>query len=171
MMRVGVIGAESTGKSTLCKALSEQYGYRYIDEYARTYVEQLSRPYNRADLDAIAEYLIGQIRADYDEQVVLFDTELIIMKVWYEHVYGSVPKAVEQALTECPMDFYLLLAPDIAAKADPVRENLDKREYFHMWYEREIQLTGVPYTVIRGQGDERTQAAARAIQNQLVNSK
>ena len=169
MIRVGVIGAESTGKSTLCKTLSKQYGYHYIEEYARTYVENLDRPYNLADLDTIAEHLIGQICADYNEQVVLFDTELIIMKVWYEHVYGSVPEAVVQALKDYPMNLYLLLAPDIAADPDPVRENLDKREYFHAWYEREIQQTGVPYSVIRGQGEERTQAAVQAIHERLTN--
>ena len=183
MIRVGVIGAESTGKSTLCKTLSKQYGYHYIEEYARTYVENLDRPYNLADLDTIAEHLIGQICADYNEQVVLFDTELdqqpdglyifdtelIIMKVWYEHVYGSVPEAVVQALKDYPMNLYLLLAPDIAADPDPVRENLDKREYFHAWYEREIQQTGVPYSVIRGQGEERTQTAVQAIHERLTN--
>ena len=84
MIRVGIIGPESTGKSTLCRQLSEQHGYLWIKEYAREYVEALDRPYTRADLDAIAGHLIEQISTCYSEPVVLFDTELIIMKVWYE---------------------------------------------------------------------------------------
>lgn len=166
-MKIGVIGAESSGKSTLCRQLSEQYGYIWIKEYARTYVEALRRPYTRADLNAIAAHLSGQITADYGNNVVLFDTEMIIMKVWYEHVYGSVPPLVEQTLRNAPMDDYLLLAPDLPAEPDAVRENLDKREYFYAWYERELQALGVPYTIIRGTGNERTQAARQAIQQAL----
>ncbi len=166
-MKIGVIGAESSGKSTLCRQLSEQCGYLWIKEYARTYVEALNRPYNRGDLDAIAAHLSEQITADYGDKVMLFDTEMIIMKVWYEHVYADVPPLVEQTLRNAPMDCYLLLAPDLPAEPDPVRENLDRREYFHAWYERELQQTGVPYTIIRGTGDVRTQAAIQAIRQAL----
>ena len=163
MMRIGVIGPESTGKSTLCRQLSERYGCRWEQEYARTYVEALNRPYTIDDLNAIAEHLIGQISHAGSEEVVLYDTELIVMKIWYAHVYGRVPEAIEDAIRTYPMDCYLLLAPDLPAVPDPVRENLDRREYFFDWYEREIQATGVPYTIIRGSGEQRTQAATDAI--------
>ena len=165
MIRVGVIGAESTGKSTLCQALSCRCGYRWIKEYAREYVEKLDRPYTLSELDAIAHHLIEQLRSEYSEEVVLFDTEMIIMKVWYEHLYGSAPDWVEQALRNHPMNLYLLMAPDLPAEQDPVRENLHQREYFSAWYEREIQRTGVPYAIITGQGDERIQAAEDIINN------
>ncbi len=165
MLRVGVIGPESTGKSTLCRQLSEQYGYLWIKEYAREYVEALDRPYTRADLDAIAGHLIEQISTRYNEPVVLFDTELIIMKVWYEHKYGSTPDAVLRALRDYPMDMYLILTPDICAEPDPVRENLDKREYFLNWYIEEVKLTHRPYVLVSGQGSARTLAAAQAIES------
>jgi len=163
MIRVGVIGAESSGKSTLCRELSELYGYLYIEEYARTYVEALNRPYTRDDLDAIAAHLSRQISTDYSDKLVLFDTEMIIMKVWYEQVYGSVPPIVTRTLHDYPMTHYLLLAPDLPAQLDPVRENLNRREYFFALYEQEIQATGVPYTIIRGTGAARTRAAKQAI--------
>ena len=165
MIRVGIIGPESTGKSTLCRQLSELYGYKWIKEYAREYVEALDRPYTRDDLDAIAAHLIHQVATTYDEPVVLFDTELIIMKVWYVHKYGSVPDNVLRALRDYPMDMYLILTPDICAEPDPVRENLDKREYFLNWYIEEVKLTHRPYVLVSGQGSARTQAAAQAIES------
>lgn len=167
MVRIGVIGAESSGKSTLCRELSERCGYTCIEEYARTYVEALSRPYCRADLDAIARHLSRQISADYGNSVVLFDTEMIIMKVWYEHVYGSAPALVTDTLRDYPMDYYLLLAPDLPAVPDAVRENLDRREYFFQLYEREIRATNIPYTVIRGIGDTRLLSAEQALRTFL----
>ena len=164
MIRIGVIGPESVGKSTLCRQLSERYGYQWIKEYARTYVEQLSRPYTYDDVQRIAQQQISEIKGVYPESVVLYDTELIITKVWMEHVYGKVAEEVIEALRAYPMDKYLLLAPDLPAEPDPVRENLDKRPYFFEWYEREIQATGVPYTVIRGEGETRIGNAYKAIQ-------
>lgn len=167
MLRVGVIGAESTGKSTLCQQLSEQYGWQWIKEYARTYVENLNRPYTYDDVLRIARQQIAELNAQYDQQVILYDTELIITKVWMQHKYGKVAAEVEQAIREQPMDLYLILAPDITAQPDPVRENLDKREYFFEWYIREVEQTRRPYYIIRGTGNARSLAATKAIQTIL----
>ena len=87
------------------------------------------------------------------------------MKVWYEHKYGSTPEAMLRALRDYPMDMYLILTPDICAEPDPVRENLDKREYFLNWYIEEVKLTHRPYVLVSGQGSARTQAAAQAIES------
>lgn len=164
MLSVGIIGPESVGKSTLCRQLSEQYGYRWIKEYARTYVENLNRDYTYNDVLQIARQQIAERAAEYPESVVLYDTELIITKVWMQHKYGKVAHEVEQAIREHPMDLYLILTPDIAGEPDPVRENLDKREYFFEWYIREVKLTKLPYYIICGSGDTRVTAAMKAIQ-------
>ena len=164
MIRIGVIGPESVGKSTLCKQLAELYGFLWIKEYARTYVENLSRPYTYDDLLNIARQQIAELQQTGQEPVMLYDTELIITKVWMQHVFGKVAPEVEQAIQERPMDGYLILTPDIAAEPDPVRENLDKREYFLEWYIREVKQTKRPYFLISGYGDERTRAAYKAIQ-------
>lgn len=165
MLRVGVIGAESTGKSTLCRQLSEQNGWLWIKEYARTYVKNLDRAYTYDDVLRIARQQIAERMADYQEPVVLYDTELIITKVWMQHKYGRVAPEVEQAIREYPMDLYLILAPDIDAQPDPVRENLDKREYFHKWYIREVEQTKRPYYIISGAGQIRTLTAVEAIES------
>ena len=149
----------------LCRELSERYGYACIKEYARTYVEQLLRPYTYDDVVLIARQQIRELHANYDTQVVLYDTDLIITKVWMQHVYGRVAEEVEQAIREQPMDMYLIMQPDIVAEPDPVRENLDKREYFTQWYIQEVKQTGRPYCLIGGEGEARTRAAAAAIRS------
>ncbi len=168
MIRVGVIGPESTGKSTLCKQLAEQYGYRWIKEYAREYVETIGRPYSYDDVLQIARRQLKELQGSYAEPVVLYDTELIITKVWMQHVYGKVAPEVEQAIQEQPMDLYLIMMPDIEAEPDPVRENLDKREYFLNWYINEVKQTKRPYYLINGQGEARLRAAAEAIMKERM---
>ena len=39
-MKVGIIGPESTGKSSLARYLARRYNGTYIPEYARDYVER-----------------------------------------------------------------------------------------------------------------------------------
>lgn len=63
MLKVGIIGPESTGKSTLAQQLSQRYHGIYVPEYAREYVEQLRRPYTYDDVCAIARHQIEQLQA------------------------------------------------------------------------------------------------------------
>lgn len=63
MLKVGIIGPESTGKSTLAQQLSQRYHGIYVPEYAREYVEQLRRPYTYDDVCTIARHQIEQLQA------------------------------------------------------------------------------------------------------------
>lgn len=163
MYKVGIVGPESTGKSMLAAELACRLDGIYIEEYARTYVANLERSYTYDDVCAIAQHQVEEMSQDYGNKTVLFDTELIITKVWFEAVYKRCPTFVGQAQAACPMDYYLICYPDIEAEPDPLRENLDKREYYYDWYVREVQATGIPYTIIRGTGEERIQRALEAL--------
>ncbi|MBK7681979.1 MAG: AAA family ATPase [Bacteroidetes bacterium] len=47
---IGIVGPESTGKSTLADALSKQYQVNFVHEIAREYLNQLGSPYQEEDL-------------------------------------------------------------------------------------------------------------------------
>ncbi len=59
--KVGIIGPESTAKSTLAQQLAEVFAGDYILEYAREYIAALTRPYTYADVSAIARHQIQQL--------------------------------------------------------------------------------------------------------------
>lgn len=150
MFRVGIIGPESTGKSTLANYLAHRYNGVLVPEYAREYMEKLAPTYEYTydDVVAIAKQQVEQLESLADD-LQIFDTELIITKVWFLHKFGHCPEFVEQALRDFPMDVYLLCYPDMPWQPDPVRENPTIREYLFDWYEREIQTLDIPYYVIR----------------------
>ncbi len=158
MFKVGIIGPESTGKSTLAQQLAQQYNGIYVPEFAREYVEQLGRNYTYDDVCAIARHQIEQLKTyadNTDDGVVFFDTELIITRVWFDYCYGSTPDWVLEAMKQYKPDVYLLLYPDLAWVEDPVRENggeAIRLELFHR-YEQEIQALAVPYYIIRHTAD------------------
>ena len=156
MFKVGIIGPESTGKSTLAQYLATRYEGLFVAEHARVYLEERARErgsayaYTREDVLRIAQYQVEQLRElSKQEGVAFFDTELIITKVWLEHKYGKCPAFVKEALHQYPMDVYLLCYPDLAWEPDPVRENPNIREYLFEWYEREVQALDVPYYIVR----------------------
>ena len=51
MIRIAITGPESSGKTTLCQALSEHFNIGYIPEFARAYLEKTEGEYNQSDLD------------------------------------------------------------------------------------------------------------------------
>lgn len=168
---IAVVGPESTGKTELCQALAAAFGCPWIAEYARTYVENLDRPYTYADVEQIARTQIVELRQKQNQSpqggLLLVDTDLIITKVWFAHVFGQMPTWLDRAIADEQIDLYLLCQPDIAWQYDPVRENGHLRQFLYDWYKREIEQTGTPYAEIGGVGHARTQNAIDAIEKQF----
>jgi len=161
MFKVGIIGPESTGKSSLASYLATLYKGTCVPEYARTYVERLveSRKSKAErwqdiitydDVCEIARHQIEELKSQSDD-IVFFDTELIVTKVWFEYAFGHMPEWLDEALVSYPMDIYLLTYPDLPWIPDPARSNGSdtiRLELFER-YEAEVQALGIPYFIIR----------------------
>ena len=160
MFKVGIIGPESTGKSSLGQYLAKRYGATYVPEYARDYVASLQRPYTYDDVCHIARKQIEQIKEVGSgkweaSDIIFFDTELIVTRVWFDYVYGAAPDWLLSAMQQYKMDTYLLTYPDVPWIPDPTRENGSdeiRLQLFHR-YEQEIQALDVPYYIIRHTDD------------------
>lgn len=166
MMRIAIIGPESTGKTELCTQLAKYFHCDWVPELAREYVELRGNVYTYEDVVEIARLQIAEERKYEDrrnKRFVFFDTELIITKVWLEYKYQQVPDFVEERLSERFYDFYLLCEPDLPWIYDPVRENGDNRDFFFDWYEREIQELEIPYAIIGGVDILRFENAVKAV--------
>ena len=90
-----------------------------------------------------------------NNEVVFFDTELLVSKVWFEYAFGRVPEWLDEAIRTYPMDVYLLTYPDLPWIPDPARSNGSdeiRLELYHK-YEAEIQDLGIPYYIIRHSAD------------------
>lgn len=157
MFRVGIIGPESTGKSSLARYLAKRYNSIYVPEYGREFVERKgTTEITFEELCKIAEHQINLMQRLEDnnknlENVVLYDTELIMTKVWFEYAFGYIPKWLNDAILHYPMDVYLLTYPDIAWYQDGTRSNgsNEKRQELFARYETEIQALNIPYYIIR----------------------
>lgn len=152
-MKIGLIGPESSGKSTLARYLAKRYNGIYVPEYGRTFLEQKGTTEVTWDeLCEIAKHQIEEIKQLVvgGKQLVVFDTELIVTKVWFDYAFGRVPEWLDEAIKQYPMDVYLLTKPDIPWVPDPTRSNGSdaiRHELFKR-YEAEIQALDIPYYII-----------------------
>lgn len=163
--RIAITGPESTGKSTLCEQLADYYQTVWNPEYARTYLNQINRPYKQSDLLSIAQ---GQIES---EQKILLkannflfcDTELINIKIWSEHRFLECHKWITNMIDIHLYDLYLLCNIDLPWQYDPLREHPHMRQYFFDLFKDELDSRHLPYAIISGTANERTTNAIKAI--------
>lgn len=163
--RVAIVGPECTGKTALSKALASHYQTQWVPEFARTYIDNLNRPYNRADLLAIS---LGQLKSEAvlakdANRLLICDTNLIVIKVWSEFKYGTCDEEILELLRIQHYDHYFLTDIDIPWEDDPQREHPDKREYFLNIYQNELIQHNIPFTRISGTPQQRLSTATTVI--------
>ena len=148
MHKIIITGPESSGKTTLCKALSKHFNLPFSKEFAREYLDVLNRDYNQDDLLKIAE---GQLKSE--NRIQLLDTDLVTLKIWSKYKYGSCDKWVLAQIEKQKSEnrFYLLCKPDISWEADPLRENPKDREELFEIYKKETESLGYDYFIVEGE--------------------
>src|SRR5436190_18257264 len=185
--KIAVIGPESTGKSTLSKQLAEHFNTMWCPEYAREYLLQNGIEYNYDDLLKITH---GQlVMEDYCESVVsgqsvengelatsnsqlttrnsllFIDTNMYVMKVWYEYVFGRCEQLVLDEITTRSYDLYLLCKIDLPWIAEPMREYPDEKSRLELYnmYKDILINQQTSWIEISGSYDERLQQAINAV--------
>lgn len=169
MKKIAIIGPESTGKSTLAKGLADHFQEPFVPEYGRKYLEEHGIQYKESDLLKISK---GMFEAEEEQsknanQFLFCDTDLIMMKVWYEVKYGKCHPFVLDNLAEKPYDYHLLCAPDLPWEADPLRENPNMREELFESYQRELDNYNLDYSIISGKTN-RLNKAIKEIEENLL---
>ena len=180
-VKVVVIGPESTGKSTLCKDLALHYHTLWCPEFARDYLARHGKKYAYADLLEIArgqvalenEYILkwqhematGKGKAEMPP--LFIDTNMYVMKVWCEYVFGNCHQWIIDQIVERDYDLYLLCDVDLPWVRDDLREYPDlksRKELFEM-YKDAMANQPVPWKIISGTNEERLRAAIHAVDN------
>lgn len=168
--KIVVIGPECTGKSTLCATLAKHFQTAWCPEYAREYLLQNEKSYTYPDILTIAQGQICQEEAilktlPEDAPFYFIDTDMYIMKIWSEFVFGRCPYEILREIATRHYDFYLLCQNDLPWVADELRECPDENirtQLYHMYKDLLIQQH-VPWAIIRGNESERLHRAIEAI--------
>ncbi len=167
--KIAVTGPESTGKTALAQQMAKMFNATWVPEYAREYLININRPYTAEDLDIIAENQIKTLEKAQNKEtnLIIADTELLVIKIWYEHAFKKCPQWILEALEKQKFDLYLLCYVDIPWSYDPLREHPHLRSYFYGQYKKELKTRGWPFAVVAGNGSERINNAADLIKKAL----
>lgn len=164
--KIVILGAESTGKTTLCEQLANHYNTAFVPEYARTYFEEHDiNNYSTNDLEIIAKNQLELEKNSIKKaNTYLFcDTSLITVKIWSTHKFNIVPKFITKHIKPSDYNLYLILSNDVKWIEDPQRRNEDLREHLFKWNKHELQKLNVDYKIIKGLGEERLKCAVKLI--------
>ena len=166
LIRVAVVGPESSGKSTLATALSESIsGACLVTEYARNFLS--TRPeYLYGDLVEIAK---GQLELEKETgagySVRILDTDMLTMFVWSRFVFGRVDAEINRMFRNTLPDLYLLCRPDIPWEYDPLREHPHQRDEIFDLNLQLIKRTGVQYEILDGDFNTRLSKGVKVIED------
>jgi len=158
MLKIVITGPESSGKTTLCEALSNHFKIPYSKEYAREYLQKLNCNYNQDDLTRIAK---GQLKLNKHHRIL--DTDLITIKIWSNYKYNSCNQWILEHIEKQKSEkrFYLLCKPDIAWMQDSLRENPENRMALFQIYKKELENLNHDYYIVKG--EKRTENAISKI--------
>lgn len=167
VITIAVLGAESTGKTTLCRDLAAHFDSLWVSEYMRTYLqakwddEQLTCTWD--DLLPIAQGQIAlenklakQVTQMSDKNRYLFcDTSLFELMVYSHWYYGDCPAALEQAALAHHYDLILLTEVDIPWVADDLRDSPHQRDEISAYFASQLSKHQKPFQRISGDRKER----------------
>ena len=154
MLKIIVTGPESSGKTTLCKALSKHYNLPFTKEFAREYLTDLGKNYLQEDLLKIAtRQLENEQLIINNQQISLHDTDLITLKIWSDYKYGNCNNWILEQIEKQKVEnrFYLLCKPDLKWDYDPLRENPTNRNELLEIYKQELENLGHKFLIIKGE--------------------
>ena len=166
MIRVVVTGSESTGKTTLARALADHYEVPWSPESAREFVDREGRRPTAGDVEAIAR---GQLAVEERAigragGLVIHDTDLLSTAVYARHYFGACPHWVERSLAGRRADLYLLAGIDVPWSSDGgQRDRGDRRAEMQALFRRGLEERGLPFVDIRGSRADRLRDAIAAI--------
>lgn len=174
--RVCVLGAESTGTTTLAKALAEHFQTQWVPEYGREYSElKLARndpAWRTEEFTAIAE---TQTRREEEaarraNRVLICDTNAVATILWHRRYLGVECRAVENIARGARCDLYLLTGAEIPFVQDGLRDGEHIRHEMHRWFEEALAAQPIPWKTLRGSHEGRLFEAVRLTNDLFKNS-
>ncbi len=161
-----VMGAESTGKTTLAKALAAEYNTVWIEEYLRLFVDSKGDVPVESDVHVIAKGHLDLVvkQSQNAHRLMFLDTDLFTTCVYQRIYFGVCPKSIERAAERHQSGLYLFTEPDIAWVPDPgQRSGPKQRLHSHKLLHEESKKYGLRTVNIQGTHEDRLKTSIQAV--------
>lgn len=168
--RVVVLGAESTGSTTLAAALAERHGTLWAAEYGREYSEVreggLDAPWQSLEFDLVVDRQIAweeRARRAVPMPLLICDTDVLATALWHERYVGTVAERIHRkAATHRPL-LYILTGDEIPFTQDGLRDGEHIRHGMQQRFREVLAAQPMPWLEVTGSVEQRVDAATKAI--------
>lgn len=162
--RVCLIGAESTGKSTLAQLLAERLNTVHIEEFGRTLWEEKG---GKLELDDMLQIALTHIRSEEvaaakANRFLIVDTTPLTTLLYSQHLFAVAEDQLKVLATR-KYDLTFLCFPDFPMVQDGTRRNESFRQLQHRQYLEQLEKRDIDYISLQGPLDVRLDFATRSL--------
>lgn len=175
-IRIVVVGAESTGTTTLSRDLASALKVPWVPEFGRYYTESLTTHRDaiiNTDHTEVAWNLddfhtIGRLQQHYEnamaarsDGVIVCDTNAIATELWQRRYMERVTPEMKAIAGRDIVHLYIITGDDIPFDQDGIRDGQALRHTMTRWFTKRIKQSGVPYIAVTGTRAKRLRVAKK----------
>jgi nicotinamide riboside kinase len=171
---IAIVGAESTGKTSLARALGQALAtperrVAVVDEYLREFCDRHERTPRIDEQATIADEQTRRIEsAAATHDLVIADTTALMTAVYSEQVFGDTRLYAQAEAAHAAYTLSLLTALDLPWQADGLqRDGPQVREPVDRLVRAALARAGSTYAVVAGLGEQRLAQALASAQRVL----
>ena len=168
--RIVCLGAESTGTTTLARALAEGLATVWVSEYGRNYslTKQTSgeMAWRSDEFMEIAreQTRLEDLAAREADKYLICDTNAFATTLWHRRYVGCDDAALSAYGSTAKADLYLLTGDEIPFVQDGLRDGEAIRHTMHRWFVEALEQQSVPWLLLQGSPERRLAQALAAVQ-------
>ena len=172
--RVVVLGAESSGTTTMAEALAAHFQTVWVPEYGREYCEKnwsgWDYVWRSEEFEAIAreQQQREDAAAKIANRLLICDTNAWATRLWHHRYLGAFSPAVEAIAAGGKADLYLLTDVNIPFVQDGIRDGEAIREAMHQQFVAELEAQNTPWVLLSGDHQTRLKRAIEAVEALLA---
>ena len=167
--RIVVVGAESTGTTTLATALAAHFQTNQVPEYGREYSlrKQLAGDgvwRTEEFLDIAREQTRRENAAAREaNRYLICDTNAFATRLWHRRYMGFDSAPLAEFAAAGRADLYLLTGDEIPFVQDGLRDGEAIRHTMHRWFVDALSTQDVPWCHVSGSREERLALAVKLL--------
>ena len=168
--RIVITGAESSGTTTLARALAAHFQTVWVPEYGREYCELnwsgLDYKWRSEEFAAIAaeQQRRENAAAQLANRVLICDTNAWATRLWHHRYMGEWSPDVEAIASQGKADLVILTDVDIPFEQDGIRDGEAIRAQMHEQFIEELNASGATWLLVSGDHQTRLERAIAEIE-------
>ena len=170
VLRIAVLGAESSGKSTLCEVLARAHDTLWVPEYLREFVDTHGRVPVESDQFGIArtqqerEDAAAACAGSRARRLLFCDTTPLMTALYSRVYWGRVDAQLAALAARHDYALTLVTAPDVPWVPDGLmRESEAVRARVYAMVVDELDARGIPFGLVQGNLAQRVRQVEAAL--------